>query len=115
VNIFSSVSGETLKEGIAKIVIMTSGDSMATRGIVPHMAIYVRNAMMWNLPRKDFEALAETLELKEHPDLLWSLTGGNPEAMVAIWNRGLREWIEFEVSRLRHVLMESIRRGGEEM
>jgi hypothetical protein len=104
-----------LKGGTAKIVIMTSGDSMAARGIVPHMAIYVEDAMMWNLPRKEFEALADALELKDHPELLWSLTGGNPEALVAIWDRGLREWIEFEISRLRHIIMESIRRGEEEM
>jgi hypothetical protein len=103
-----------LKKGTAKIVIMTSGDSMATWSIVPRMAVYVRDAMMWNLPRRDFEALADTLELKDHPDLLWSVTGGNPEALIAIWDRGLREWIEFEISRLRHMLMESIRRGGED-
>lgn len=103
-----------LKKGTAKIVIMTSGDSMATWSIVPRTAIYVEDAMMWNLPRKDFEALADALELKHHPDLLWSLTGGNPEALIAIWDRGLREWIEFEISRLRHMLMESIRDGGEE-
>jgi hypothetical protein len=103
-----------LKEGTAKIVIMTSGDSKATWSIVPHMAIYVRDAMMWNLPRRDFEALADALELKDHPDLLWSLTGGNPEALIAIWDRGLRKWIEFEISRLGHMLMESIREGGKE-
>jgi energy-coupling factor transporter ATP-binding protein EcfA2 len=87
-----------LKKGTAKIVIMTSGDSMAAWSTVPHMAVYVRDAMMWNLPRREFEALADALELKDHPELLWSLTGGNPEALVAIWDRGLREWIEFEVS-----------------
>ncbi|MFZ8823996.1 MAG: hypothetical protein ACO2O0_07615, partial [Desulfurococcales archaeon] len=103
-----------LKEGTAKIVIMTSGDSKATWSIVPHMAIFVRDAMMWNLPRRDFEALVDALELKDHPDLLWSLTGGNPEALIAIWDRGLREWIEFEISRLGNMLMESIRRDGED-
>jgi hypothetical protein len=103
-----------LKRGTAKIVIMTSGDSMATWSIVPHMAIYVRDAMMWNLPRREFEALVDALELKDHPELLWNLTGGNPEALIAIWDRGLREWIEFEISRLGHMLMESIREGGEE-
>ncbi|MDT7889143.1 MAG: hypothetical protein RQ885_09240 [Desulfurococcales archaeon] len=51
----------------------------AGRGhIVPYMAIYVRNAMMWNLPRREFEALADALEIKDHPDLLWNLTGGTP-------------------------------------
>jgi len=103
-----------LKKGTAKIVIMTSGDSMATWSIVPHMAVYVRDAMMWNLPRREFEALVDALELKDHPELLWSLTGGNPEALIAIWDRGLKEWIDFEISRLRYMLMESIRRGGEE-
>jgi hypothetical protein len=103
-----------LKKGTAKIVIMTSGDSMATWSIVPHMAIYVRDAMMWNLPRRDFEALADTLELKDHPELLWSLTGGNPEALVAIWDRSLRGWLKFEISRLGNMLMESIRESGEE-
>lgn len=47
--------------------------------------------LMWNLPRRDADALADELGMKVDRDLLWRLAGGNPRMMIKIREREKQE------------------------
>jgi hypothetical protein len=83
--------------GSIAVVALTS-DAMVReiRNRVGSKAVW---ALLWNLPYEAMVDLAGQLGLGEDPKLLWRLTGGNPRALVDIWIRGLKRWVEDEVIR----------------
>jgi energy-coupling factor transporter ATP-binding protein EcfA2 len=85
------------KGGSIAVVALTS-DAMV-KEIRNKVGSKVLWALLWNLPYKDMVDLARQLELEEDPKLLWSLTGGNPRALIYIRNMGLKKWVEDEVIR----------------
>ncbi len=79
------------KRGYITAMILTS-DALAARAW-QRVGGKVDWLLMWNLPRGDFERLADQLGVDMDRDLLWRLTGGNPRALEDILASGLDGWL----------------------
>ena len=92
-------SSRYLEERGGSIAVVALTSDAMVREIRNRVGSKVVWALLWNLPYKDVVDLAGQLELVEDPKLLWSLTGGNPRALIYIRNMGLKKWVEDEVIR----------------
>ncbi|RLE57949.1 MAG: hypothetical protein DRJ40_01720 [Thermoprotei archaeon] len=89
------------------LILLTTSEGRSKRVLSRHT--YVHTYMIWNLPRKGFEELVEQFSPPHSTDYLWSLTGGNPRALIELmlmkWD--VDRWISSIVeSRIRKVLRE---------
>ncbi|RLF24756.1 MAG: hypothetical protein DRN15_02135 [Thermoprotei archaeon] len=90
------------------LLIATTSEGKSARLIARHT--YANLYFMWNLPKEHFMELAKQLGAPDEAimERAWSLTGGNPRALLEIaslrWN--FDEWMRHIEHRMRRALFE---------
>lgn len=86
------------------LFLLTTSEGVSKRELYKHTFVHVY--MMWHLPREGLEDLAKQLDSNVDTDTLWSLTDGNPRALIDIasfrWN--LDKWLRYVEQRIRTLI-----------